>query len=1414
MRRRWGFLFLLALALGAVLLSLCFWLRSAAVNRWLLSRLTALYDGEFHSTLHVDRLQVDLLSFSVEARGVAISEPGGGSSPAAIRIERVRVSFSPLPLLSGTVHLRSVLLERPQVRLRIDKTGADNLSPLFQSRHPSPGPPRWNLFAEQVRVEDGVLNFSDPSAGVSAQAGKLEVQGSLDLAARLLSGRFRQSGGELRLAGLRAPLTHLEGEVAWLGGKKEIKIEALHLESPGMTAAGAGTLTFGNVPSLAASFEARVHPEKLSTWWPRAASVPLRGSYAVKGNVAGKWDGLRASGEANGSGITVAGVPVARASLRWRWSSPRLSVRRFHVALGGGDLDGQGEIEFSAAGSPSYHGEARWQAVAMEKLFPYLPLGGFRNLNGFTSGQAAFLGGGETGPGLHRVAGRVAVKAAGDGARKMGIPPLTLDAAVVFSGDRFQISQAVLTSQGLTIQPQGELTLNGAVNLPFSFHGIYRPDWSSYLGWEGKAQEVNGRGRLSGSWDRAVLEVSAKLAAGEIAGLSFSHLQFSGRWQGTSLQVDEFHVDNPGGNLEGKGRLLVAGNLFGRKPSPFLREIPALDLSFSGVEIPYLRRVFKTSWPVGGDLNGSFTMRGTTRQLRGKGEIEWVRGRWGDVEIPEVRAAVTLSSLRPAAGGSARVVLQSSSGEVSGFGYRRFSADLSVVAKDRFRTGSVQGSVEVAGGRTDRGGPAAFSRLLLQGAAAVDASSSQTLVSGQGTLRVGSGSWRGEPFSSLQASLRLATAREFSVEGLTLVLPAGTVRGNGHYRWGRGEWGGELNTPALDLAKIQALVSQGSQPGGVALFHLRGSGGREGINLDGGLQLSGLHLWRQNLGDGKISVQGRGQEVQLTGDGFGGYRIQGGLRLAGEYPFRLSVSAAQSNLAAFLQQVTGGRAGGITEELQGAFAGEATVTGNLRPQPQISGRLRLDRLTASLYGVKVSNAGPIELAYQAGKVEVSHFQLQGDGTNLSVSGTISTAGEMKLAVKGQGGLSLLAEQVPGVRISRGEVEGDVRVGGSLSSPSIAGAVHLRQGAFTVGALGESVADLSADGEFSAERLQFYRFQGRLETGGTFHGSAEYQIAGKGKGNFRVILDGSQLALHYPAGLSSRIDVQLLMEAGPGGKVLSGQVVVDHAVYHREIDLRSLLFQLRQRRLEPFGEQGQLDLRVEITSREGILIDTNLGRMEMGADLILSGNLQHPRLTGRAEVDKGEIIFRGTKFVVSSGTVDFFNPSRFVPYFDLVARATVKSYRVTLSVNGTPDQFNVNLSSDPPLSEVDLVSLITTGQTGSQTSPGAEVAARGASTYLAGELGKEFEKGVRQITGLDRFQVDPYVVDSTQGSGPRVTVGKDLSKDLSVTYSSIVGGTGTQVFQVEYRLTRSLSLVGVRDEIGNTGVDLKFSFRFR
>ncbi len=148
------------------------------------------------------------------------------------------------------------------------------------------------------------------------------------------------------------------------------------------------------------------------------------------------------------------------------------------------------------------------------------------------------------------------------------------------------------------------------------------------------------------------------------------------------------------------------------------------------------------------------------------------------------------------------------------------------------------------------------------------------------------------------------------------------------------------------------------------------------------------------------------------------------------------------------------------------------------------------------------------------------------------------------------------------------------------------------------------------------------------------------------------------------------------------------------------------------------------------------------------------------------------------------------------------------------LDGTVERFDVSLFSDPPLPETDILSLLTFGEVKGTEGMAGGLAASEATSLLTGNIQGEVQDTVKNITGFERFEVEPHTT-TTGAFSPKVTVGKHLLEDkLSVIYSTSIGTTEEHIIKLKYKLNKNVSLEGSRNEIGSAGADVKYRFEFK
>jgi autotransporter translocation and assembly factor TamB len=206
-----------------------------------------------------------------------------------------------------------------------------------------------------------------------------------------------------------------------------------------------------------------------------------------------------------------------------------------------------------------------------------------------------------------------------------------------------------------------------------------------------------------------------------------------------------------------------------------------------------------------------------------------------------------------------------------------------------------------------------------------------------------------------------------------------------------------------------------------------------------------------------------------------------------------------------------------------------------------------------------------------------------------------------------------------------------------------------------------------------------------------------------------------------------------------------------------------------------------------------------------------------------------VLFEGNRYQVTRGTVDFVNPTRIEPLFDVEAetqaRVPGQIYRVVTRVTGTPTRFSFGLSSDPPLPTVEILSLLfgqvrdpQNAEMRALRSPQLaeqELIKARAARLLASPIASEVGRVVEDAFRVDTVQITPLLSDmSAQESSritpsARLTVGKRISDRVYLTYSrALNASTRDEIILLEFNQSDRLAWIVSQNEDRTYAVDVR------
>ena len=284
-------------------------------------------------------------------------------------------------------------------------------------------------------------------------------------------------------------------------------------------------------------------------------------------------------------------------------------------------------------------------------------------------------------------------------------------------------------------------------------------------------------------------------------------------------------------------------------------------------------------------------------------------------------------------------------------------------------------------------------------------------------------------------------------------------------------------------------------------------------------------------------------------------------------------------------------------------------------------------------------------------------------------------------------------------------------------------------------------------DLEGTRLNLTKLAGEVN-GGTFEGAGAVVLSNRSISDVNLQFSVHDFAYDAPLDLRSLPDWTIRVNRRGDEFLVGGQVTINEAGLTDDINFDEGLFgAIGAPRTLDLGEARNPLLErtrfsIDIDTATPVIVENNLARAEIDADLRIVGTSYEPGLTGRITLlEGGQVTLNARRYEVERGVITFVDERRIVPSTDVVLNTKASNYDVRIAVTGTPGQTETNWTSEPPLPEPDIMALVVTGRTVDEMrGEESEVARVQALSYLTGRVGSRFGRGVEGATGLSEVRI--------------------------------------------------------------------------
>lgn len=469
----------------------------------------------------------------------------------------------------------------------------------------------------------------------------------------------------------------------------------------------------------------------------------------------------------------------------------------------------------------------------------------------------------------------------------------------------------------------------------------------------------------------------------------------------------------------------------------------------------------------------------------------------------------------------------------------------------------------------------------------------------------------------------------------------------------------------------------------------------------------------------------------------------------------------------------------------------------------------ISELTFDYRTNRITTTLPTNIELKNEQIFLNEISMIGDRQFLKVTQPNTKKRQTRLVVNSQINISFFKlfapfiEKVDGlstIRLELGVIDHDIKIIGSAT---------LNDSYLKFPGFPHAFENLSADVLFNQNKVLINSITGELASGKVI-GNGEVTIGSDKKLNLLLQTQVQGTQIEFPKGFKTTGDAQIKLTGSGQPYNLSGTYNIKKGLIESNFGgsggaTSSNLLEglLRDDAASPLT----LDLAIQID--KSVEVKNSLVEGYVLGQFKVFDKITSPRIKGEAQFERDSIIrFRENEFRVIQSSFLFEGENPINPKLSMRAKTRLNNYDVELFLHGRAQKPILAASSQPPLPENQIISMLAFGTIPNQfdqsgttlengNNSGFEI---GTSILENNPLGRE----LRERYDVD-VQFSSSFDDQNNTAVPKVTVRKKMRKNLIISVSQTTGNTSQSEGRVTYELNNQLSTI-FRVTNGNTDVN--------
>lgn len=494
-----------------------------------------------------------------------------------------------------------------------------------------------------------------------------------------------------------------------------------------------------------------------------------------------------------------------------------------------------------------------------------------------------------------------------------------------------------------------------------------------------------------------------------------------------------------------------------------------------------------------------------------------------------------------------------------------------------------------------------------------------------------------------------------------------------------------------------------------------------------------------------------------------------------------------------------------SQEYYSKLNAEVDLKGPNRHLTHSTGFFRIDDFMLQRGAQYLKINKPASILFNNGLNQIDPIELKGEGNSISILSTKKKSEQIELSVIANLQLKLFQFLVPFSQNLSGKITTDTQVILRENSFELLGLGQISDMLILLSGFPQPIDHIETPLEFSKTKILLNDIKAQL---GPNHIAGAGQIDIRGTKNILVNMQAQ--AEHVEIVFPEKITTVGRAQAEFFGSWLPYNLKINYDVQKGLIEKdfgvddnsgKSFL------KLSPFLPPQQIEkqvpsllLDVNIHMPQPVIVKNRLIEGETTGDLKITGTPEHPEIVGKVDIKQGgKLFFKDKPFDIQTATIEFLPNSEITPEIYITSNARVADYDINLLVQGIPGKnLSIKPTSQPPLSESDIFSLLALGLTSSQLDQNLSSKTQQQQTGLEvlAAIGNQSQinKKFQEKFGLT-VQLAPSIDSTKNIAVPKMVVSKKIQKNINASYSRpLTGDTQDQEWKLQYLFNPNKSII--------------------